>query len=146
MVTLLLVHVAATLFMVGVIWFVQVVHYPLLGERPPQDFARFQARNVRLTTLVVAPAMLVEATTALALVVLPGSPMPRSLGLLGLVLLVVVWTSTALLQVPCHRILERGLDTSAHRRLVRSSWLRTLGWTARGILVLVILGDGITAP
>jgi hypothetical protein len=29
MVLLLLANVAATLFMVGMIWFVQVVHYPL---------------------------------------------------------------------------------------------------------------------
>ena len=29
---LLLVHAASTLFMAGVIWFVQVVHYPLMAS------------------------------------------------------------------------------------------------------------------
>ena len=35
----LLTHLAATLYMVGVIWFVQVVHYPLFARAGAEGFA-----------------------------------------------------------------------------------------------------------
>jgi hypothetical protein len=38
MVLLLLANAAATFFMVGVIWFVQVVHYPLFARVGTLDF------------------------------------------------------------------------------------------------------------
>jgi hypothetical protein len=78
MVLLLLAHAAATLFMVGVIWFVQVVHYPLFARVGTPDFSTYSIRHTRLTGLVVGPAMLLEAATAVALVVWtpPGISVP----------------------------------------------------------------------
>jgi hypothetical protein len=61
---------------------------------------------------------------------------PSALPLLGLALVAVVWTSTALLQVPAHRKLAAGYHAGAHRRLVRTNWVRTAAWTARGALVV----------
>jgi hypothetical protein len=86
--------------------------------------------------------MLVEAATALALVALPPPNVPRLLPLLGVALLVVIWLSTSLLQVPRHRELVSGFDASAHRRLVASNWIRTTAWSLRGALVLWMLFRG----
>lgn len=58
----------------------------------------------------------------------------------GLDLIGVIWLSTRLLQVPQHRVLEAGSDPGAHRVLVASNWIRTVAWTARGILLLALLG------
>jgi hypothetical protein len=83
--------------------------------------------------------MLVEAVTAFFLVVLvPEQPLVWW----GLVLLVLIWGSTLALQVPQHRRLERGFDAAAHRRLVRTNWIRTFAWTARGIIALALLPAG----
>ena len=57
-------HAVATLFMVGLIWFVQVVHYPLMALVGEHGFASYAQRHQSLTSLVVAPAMLLEAGTA----------------------------------------------------------------------------------
>ena len=48
------VHAAATLFMAGVIWFVQVVHYPLLDGVGTDGSAAYQKRHSRLTTWAVS--------------------------------------------------------------------------------------------
>jgi hypothetical protein len=56
----LLAHLAATLFMVGVIWFVQMVHYPLFSRIGPEKFSLYSEARSRLTTHVVGPPMLVE--------------------------------------------------------------------------------------
>ncbi len=67
----LLVNLAATLFMVGVIWFVQIVHYPLFARVGAGGFPAYSERHSRLTGLVVGPLMLAEAATAAALVLGP---------------------------------------------------------------------------
>ena len=71
---LLLVNAASALYMVGLIWFVQVVHYPLFQRVGAKDFVPYEQNHQRLTTWVTAPVMLLEAVLSVALVyVLPTS-------------------------------------------------------------------------
>lgn len=65
MTPIFIVHLAATLSMVGLIWFVQIVHYPLFAYVGAEKFIAYEAAHARLTTWVVAPPMLTEALTAL---------------------------------------------------------------------------------
>ena len=65
---LLLLNAAATLFMTGLIWFVQVVHYPLFGSVGDGGFDRYAALHARRTTWVVGPPMLLELVTSFGLV------------------------------------------------------------------------------
>lgn len=132
----LLVHLAATLFMVGVIWFVQIVHYPLFGRVGTAGFVAYSEAHSRLTGYVVGPPMLAELATGIALLFVRPEGVPASLAWAGIVLLAVVWVSTALLQVPQHRALGSGFDRGAHRLLVVSNWVRTAAWSCRGLLVL----------
>jgi hypothetical protein len=132
----LLAHLAATLFMIGVIWFVQVVHYPLFSRIGPEKVSLYSEAHSRLTTYVVGPPMLVEAATALLLVFRRPEGVPLAATLIGLALVAVVWLSTALLQVPRHKTLGSGFDWRAWDRLVLSNWVRTIAWSARGVLVL----------
>jgi hypothetical protein len=139
MVPLLLANAAATLFMVGVIWFVQVVHYPLFARVGLPAFSAYSIRHTRLTGLVVGPPMLLEAATAVALVVWNPPGISVSLAWTGLLLVAGIWLSTALLQAPRHTALGRGFDPAAHRFLVTSNWLRTVLWSLRGLVVLCLL-------
>lgn len=139
--TLLLIHAGATLAMTGVIWFVQLVHYPLFDLASERRFERFATEHQWRTSLVVVPLMLIEATTAIALLAAPPPGLGRGLPWLGAVLLIVIWLSTALLQVPLHRRLIGGRDLSAVRRLVASNWLRTAAWSGRAWLVLALLAE-----
>ncbi len=138
---LLLVHLAATLFMGGLIWFVQVVHYPLFALAGAGGGASpaYQAAHMQRTGLVVGPPMLVEAATALLLLAAPPEGIPRSWLWAGLFALALIWAVTALASVPAHEALARGFDADVHRALVRSNWARTLLWTARGALALALV-------
>lgn len=133
---LLLVHVAATLFMVGLIWFVQVVHYPLFGKVGTEGFRAYAAAHSRLTSWVVGPPMLLEISTAAMLLFVRPESVPASLAWTGAVLLAIIWLSTAFLQVPRHSALGLGFDAEAHNYLVLSNWVRTIAWSLRGALVL----------
>lgn len=138
---LLAAQAAATLVMVGVIWMCQVAHYPLLGDVGP-TLPQYQERNVRLTTRVVGLPMLVEAATVIALLIWRPAAIPLWSALLGAALLVVIWAATVLFSVPMHGRLGHGYDPAAHRRLVTTNWIRTLAWSARGVLVLWMLAVG----
>ena len=133
--TILLVHAAATWFMVGLIWFVQIVHYPLFAGVGEQGWSAYGRRHQMLTTTVVGPVMLVELVSAAWLLVLEPGP----LEIAGGVLLALVWASTFFVQVPLHRRLERGHDRRVIATLVTTNWARTILWSARGVVALILL-------
>ena len=56
----LLLQVLATSFMTGLIWFVQVVHYPLMEGWPHDEFGRWEVAHRDRTGPVVIPPMLIE--------------------------------------------------------------------------------------
>lgn len=133
-------HAASTVFLAGLIWFVQVVHYPLFARVDAAAFPDYARAHASLTTRLVAPAMLVELATAILLAARPPAGSPSWAPGAGLALLAVIWLSTAFLQVPRHRELAAGFDGSAARRLVSTNWIRTAAWSARAALALLLLG------
>jgi hypothetical protein len=135
----LITHAVATLFMVGLIWFVQVVHYPLFRQVGGDLFPAYARLHAKRTSWVVGPPMLLEMTTALLLLWLRPPGVPLWMLWAGLLLLVVIWLSTWLLQVPQHAILAEGFNAQAQRRLVRTNWIRTMGWSLRGALAVWVL-------
>ena len=132
----LVANLVATAFMAGVIWFVQVVHYPLMSGWPHDEFGTWEARHRDLTGLVVVPAMLAEAAAAAWLVARRPAGVPAWLPWTAGLLLAGIAASTFLLQIPCHDRLGAGWSAAAHDRLVATNWLRTILWTLRlGLLV-----------
>lgn len=132
------VHLVSTLMMAGLIVFVQVVHYPLGGRVGSAAFPAYQADHVRRTSWVVVPLMVPELASALWLLAAPPAPGLRPVLLVGLGLLAVIWTSTALLQAPAHGRLRHGFDPAVHRRLVRTNWIRTAAWLLRVPVALLV--------
>ena len=134
---LLLLNLACALFMTGLIWFVQLVHYPLFGRVGAQNFVAYERAHQRLTTWVTAPVMLFEAALSIALVCIQ----PSSRGTwLALALTLLVWASTMLVQVPLHAALAQGFESASLARLVASNWIRTIIWSGRSILLLWLIG------
>lgn len=135
----ILIHAASVWALVGLIWFVQLVHYPLFGAVGAEGFAAYEAQHTARTTWVVAPLMLAEVVTTVALVVMMPAGIPKWLLWVGLATVLVNWGSTWALQVPQHATLSEGFDAEAHRFLVVSNWLRTAAWTAHGLIALGIV-------
>ncbi len=130
----LLIHFLATSFMTGVIWFCQVVHYPLFRHIPQDAFCDYEQKNM-VTGYVVVPAMLIELGSCLLLLWLDFSV----LYILNTALLGVIWISTAVFQGPLHTRLTKEADQVNMAKLVRTNWVRTAAWTLRSFLVMYIL-------
>lgn len=137
---LLVGQLASTLPLVGLIWTIQVVHYPLFDAVSGDRFVRFHRAHSARITLVVVPLMVVELVAATAGVVLyepTSAPLGHGATWAGFAAVVVVWAATFLLSVPMHERLTAGFDVGAHRRLVWTNWVRTAAWTVRGVLLVV---------
>jgi len=132
---ILVTQLFSTMAMVGLIWFVQIVHYPLYGLVGREAFAEYERVHQQRTTIVVAPLMLLEASTAAPLVFWRPDGVSIWLPWAGIVLSALIWGSTFFWQVPAHEKLTASFEPATHRFLVRSNWLRTVGWTARGLVV-----------
>lgn len=141
--TLLLAHTAATLAMWGVILVVQLVHYPLFRLVGEPSYAEYQAEHMRRITWVVAPLMTVELVTAGLLAWTPLPAVPGWQAWTGLALVFLIWGTTGLVQVPLHSRLTDGFDAAAHRRLVRTNWIRTGAWTLRAGLAVWMLARAL---
>jgi hypothetical protein len=129
-----LIHAASTWFMAGLIWTMQLIHYPALDGASPETFAR----NIRRTSALVAPVMLVELACAVLLAAVPPFGR-RAEAWTGLGLLSLIGSSTAFVQFPLHRRLARAWDADGFARLRRTNWLRVALWTARGFIALDLL-------
>jgi len=136
--TVVWINLASTLYLVGLIWCIQIVHYPLMNRVGSDRFEEFHRQHgLRISFVVVAP-MLVELASAAALAVWVPNGVEPELPVIGVVLVIVIWLSTFAIQVPIHRRLALGFDPAAHRRLVTGNWLRTAAWSLRAIVALVI--------
>ena len=121
----------ATGALTGIIWLVQLAHYPALrdvGPAPPE----FYARNATLTGRVVAPLMVLELVCAAYLFI-------HTQDILRAVLLAVVvalWIVTFVRAVPLHkRLAERGYERLRVDRLVKRNRTRTTLWTLRAAVL-----------
>jgi hypothetical protein len=119
---------------------VQVVHYPMFDRVGTDQFARYAQDHARLITPIVGIPMLIELSTAAALLwMTPAPASSRAVLWIGLAMVLAIWLITALVSVPCHQQLAGGFEPLAHGRLVWTNWLRTGLWSARGLLVAWLL-------
>lgn len=133
--SVLLLNFIATLFMTGVIWYVQIVHYPLFSRVGAAAFRDYELLHSQLTTAVVMLPMLVELGTALYLCWERPEAVSASEAILGAAMLGGIWLSTMLIQVPKHSLLSAGFDEKIHHALVSTNWIRTVLWSARSVLM-----------
>ena len=138
-VVVLILCAASTWFMAGVGWLVQVVQYPLFAAVGRESFPEYHRLHSQRITPVVFPAMAIELVSSGWLLFSPPSGTSFVLVVAGFALALATWLATALLAVPRHADLGAGFDPAVHSRLVRSSWVRTVAWSAHGVIVAVLL-------
>ena len=137
---LLLLNFGLAAYLTGLIWMVQLVHYPGFARVEPAQFERFhREHSTRISWVVMAP-MLLELGAA-GYLAWQGEALGAAARWGQLALVLLVWASTFFITVPFHNRLARGYDYVAIDGLVRTNWPRTLAWTARvGLLGFLMWG------
>jgi hypothetical protein len=122
--------------MTGLIWLIQLVHYPSFNYISKNEFNLFHAFHSQVITFVVGPIMLVELGTSLFLVLNQKLSLISCLNFLGLVL---IWIATAFLSVPTHNKLGTAVNAESIAFLISTNWIRTVLWTMRSGLLIYSL-------
>lgn len=135
----LLLNLVSTFTMVGVIWFVQVVHYPLLSVVPVESASTVAVDHQRRTGWVVMLPMTVEGFTTLGLLKWVPDGVAWWVPWLNGVFLAVALGCTVLLSVPRHARMAAQPDATVGRELVLTNWPRTIAWSARAVVLVLML-------
>lgn len=134
---IIIVNTFASLFLAGVIWIVQLVHYPSFQFADKNEFKKFHNYHSVRISFIVVPAMLIELFTTSVLPFI--STLPKIVTYTSLLLVILIWLSTFLIQVPIHNKLSHGYNKKDIDKLVRSNWIRTFLWSAKAILGYLLL-------
>ena len=132
-------NAASAWVMTGLIWFVQVVHYPLLAVVPVESARDTAVAHQARTARVVMLPMAVEGVTSLWLMFDRPDGVSVWLAWAGGVCVAVALASTVLLSVPRHTRMANEPDPAVGRELVVTNWPRTVAWTAHGIICAAIV-------
>ena len=133
---ILLIQTLSCAFLTGLIWVIQILHYPAFAEISAERFAAFHTAHSRNITFIVAPMMLVELVTAVWLVALEPRDVVFIFNAIGAV---AIWLSTFFLSVPLHNKLALQGDSLVIQRLVATNWPRTILWSVRLVLLAIVL-------
>lgn len=137
--TIFIIHLFSSIFMAGLCWFVQIVHYPLFHQIKLEDFPNYERKNYR-TGFITAPAMMIELATGLYLIYHnPNLYHSLNVGLLG-----VIASSTAFIQVPIHLKLLKNTSVQLIDKLILTNWIRTISWTIRIVILALLLSQILT--
>jgi len=137
-------QLAFSAFLTGLIWVIQVLHYPGFSFVPPEQSLRFHGFHTNRITWIVAPLMIAELITA-------GLPLLLPLGLtwiwvLNFTSVVGVWLVTGLAAVPLHNRLAQDWNLETIKSLVRINWLRTWIWSARCLAWILLCALTLSNP
>ena len=124
-----------TSILVGIILITQFISYPLF-KNVGLDFSVFHKKYVNLMGFVVAPIMILELVIVSILFI---NDFDNTIIRAIAVSVVLIWTSTFLIQVPIHNKLSILKDLEKINLLIKSNIIRTFLWTIKLILSTLIL-------
>ena len=116
------------------IWLVQLIIYPGFHRITCEAFAAYHRWYVVRISSVVLPLMLAELILTVWWI---RSDDYSLVSVLAGVLVLIVWLSTFVLQVPIHNRLKTGKEDREIRRLVTTNWIRTAAWSLKAATVSI---------
>ena len=129
----LLGHLIFTSIMTGVIWVIQIVHYPSFHFIEKEFYTAFQKFHMNKISIIVIPIMLAELITGMMLFLDKSSKSPFLI--ISFVILVLIWLITGVFFSKAHKELMTGYQELVVNQLVVMNWIRTLLWTLRLLLL-----------
>ncbi len=134
-----LINIFSSFFLCGVIWTIQIVHYPFFHRVSREQFSSHMSTHKVQISLIVIPVMLLELGSSIWLSIFAEFyPLAHQAGLL---LVVLIWLHTFLVMVPLHENLSAGYSKLMANRLVKSNWGRTPLWSIKTLLGIWLLNE-----
>ena len=132
---ILIYHIVFCSIMVGVIWLIQLVHYPAFHFIKLNEYILFQKFHMDRISIIVIPAMSVELLSGVLIFIYH----PKSIDyfLISMIILIMIWLITAAYFAKSHQSLLNGYDKRKVVSLVKMNWIRTFLWTLRLVILMI---------
>lgn len=131
-----LINLVTSIFLCGLIWVIQLLHYPSFHFVDETRFTTFHAFHNRRISIIVIPMMITELVTS---GILWWNSTWWDLNAIGFYLVTGIWIATFLLSVPIHGRLSGGKQNSEINLLINTNWIRTVLWSLKVTLSVLVL-------
>ena len=130
----MLIHIllAISWMLVGLIWTIQLVHYPGFAYVEPAELTRFHQHHSTSISWIVLPLMVTELGLSAYLAYQFNFNWKYTVPLL---IVLVIWASTFFISVPLHNALMGVKDSANIEQLVATNWIRTVLWSGKALLL-----------
>ena len=141
--SVLMLHFVSTSIMVGVIWTIQLVHYPTFLFIDKEKYFKFQEFHMSRVSYIVMPTMIAELFSGIYILLYNDKLMLNIFFLLAFFSLFLTWIITALVFVKIHNRLLIKYEEKTILLLVKLNWFRTILWSLRLVFLttLIFLSD-----
>lgn len=117
--------------LVGLIWTIQVVHYPLFLKVGSETFINYVKSHQNRISIIVIPLMTIELLSSIFLYIANPYIELQTNYLYSLIIVVLIWLLTFLVHIPQHKKLLLAFDERIIKQLVNTNWIRTILWTIK---------------
>ena len=139
----LLITTLTALFNTGLIWTIQLVHYPGFLKVGPDAHQVYHRFHMAAITPLVGISMTFELAASGLLLLMIGQIPSKALYIAAFILLVAIWMHTAFVAVPLHGKLSESFSLEIAQSLVDTNWWRTIFWTLRSMILGYLLYQAI---
>ena len=137
--SIVLINIISSFFAAGLIWVIQLVHYPSMKFVSENEFESFHSFHQKKISILAMPLMAIELITSIILLIQSFENDTSLIFKINFMIVVLIWFSTFFMQVPLHQKLSKGKNDVLIDKLVFTNWFRTVLWTLRSILMLFLL-------
>ena len=131
--SLVVLQVAVTGYLVGLIWLIQLIHYPAFRHIEESRWGQFHQAHSAVMGWLAGGPMIISLLVGGWLAYAAGDV--RQYVALGCE--VLAWMVTFGLSVPEHTRLANGKDGAVISRLIGWNWVRTAAWTVKLVVLLL---------
>ncbi len=135
---ILFIHACVTFLLTGLIWVIQLVHYPMFQFLGPQTYSRAMTFHQHRISILVVPLMLFELLSGVYLAHTQWASLARFHGI-NIALIVIIWVHTFGIMVPFHKRISIQPNQSLLQKTLRHHWIRTFAWTIKSMLWASVL-------
>ena len=129
-------HILLSSTLFGVILATQFVSYPMFLSVDRSSFTSYHMNYTFNISKIVLPLMILELFFVIEMLF----NNYNVFSLISFFLVVVIWLSTFLIQVPLHNSLSEKYCELKIKKLILSNWIRTCSWFVK-LIVLFYFGE-----
>ena len=133
-------NLISSFLLCGLIWTVQLVHYPMFHMLEKEKYGEHILFHGFRISLIVVPLMVIELVSSFSLAFF--SSTDTILHMIGFLIVILIWLVTFFVQLPLHSKLTLGYNPETVNKLVSTNIIRTILWTMKAALGVYFLFAG----